>query len=359
MLRILIVKPSSLGDLVHTAPAVDYLAKLEPAPRISWIVHESYVELVREFPGVGEVIPFPRGLFRAPALIRRLPEAIRWVRGLRRGFDVAADFQGLHRSGLMARLSGAKERFGFRDARELAWIHYNHRLPRPAHSAHEVDRHLTLACAVRDFLIARGLARLPPSLPAEPSEWLATWRLEVPRAHANFGTRALGEGPPAIALCPSGRWDSKRWPAERWAELACALWEGEPRLRAILVCGPSEKAEAERIAALVGNRAPLQAWVGSTSFWETASLLARTSAVVGVDSFPLHLAWALGVPTVGLFGPSTPERIGPRGERHVAVSRTDLACIGCWKHRCPLPEWRCMPGISSDEVLRAIHRVRA
>ncbi len=359
MARILVVKPSSLGDLIHTAPAVDYLSRLEPAPRISWIVRDSYVELVREFPGVEEVIPFPRALFRASALLRRLPEAIRWIRGLRRGFDAAADFQRLQRSGLMARLSGAKDRFGFRDARELAWIHYNHRLSPPADSAHEVDRHLALACAVRDFLTERGLARLPPSTPADAREWLATWRLEVPQAYADFGARALGEGPPAVALCPSGRWDSKRWPAERWAALARALWEGEPRLRPILVCGPSERAEAERIAALVGNGVPLAAWVGRTGFWETASLLSRASAVVGVDSFPLHLAWALGVPTVGLFGPSTPARIGPRGERHAAILREDLPCIGCWRHRCPLPEWLCMPGISSDDVLQAIRRVRA
>ncbi|MGQ9592757.1 MAG: glycosyltransferase family 9 protein, partial [Planctomycetota bacterium] len=170
--------------------------------------------------------------------------------------------------------------------------------------------------------------------------------------------RALGEGgPPAVVLCPSGRWESKRWPAERWAELACALWEGEPRFRPVLLAGAAEAAEAERIALFVKDRAPLEAWVARTKFWETASILARAAAVVGVDSFPLHFAWALGTPTVGLFGPSTPARVGPRGERHAVIWKEDLPCKGCWRHRCPRAEWLCMPGISSADVLRKIGSV--
>src|SRR5436309_2596355 len=292
MVKVLVVKPSSLGDILHAAPAVELLSSDHPERSLTWLTNEEYVDFVKDLPGVSAVIGFPRGRFRWRRFPRWLPEAISWSKALSRGFDVAIDFQGLQRSGLMASISGAKERFGFRDARELAWLHYTHRVEVPPGTVHAVDRNLSLArkASSTSSYLNRTEKTFTDRLGED--EHALNWRLKVPSPAVSFAETVLqqqhsGNSAP-IALCPGACWESTRWPPRRWAELIYALSREMECFRPILLGGPSDVAQAEAI--LEHSSAPVESFVGKTTLWETAALLARCVAAVAVDSAPLHLA---------------------------------------------------------------------
>lgn len=370
MVKVLIVKPSSLGDILHTAPAVELLATRRPECRLTWLVNEEYSEFVKDLPGVSEVISFPRGRFRLRRFPLWVPEALSWSRALRQGFDLAMDFQGLQRSGLMSQASGAKERFGFRDARELAWLHYSHPVEVPRAVIHAVDRNLYL---VRKALADSRLLRkahgdlAPSAVEDEDIEagFASNWCLKVPPAALAFAEKALaggfsgsssvdsqGAASPPIALCPGARWESKRWPTGRWAELSDALHHESVPFRPILLGGAGDAALLDLILAQAS--APIESFVGKTTVWQTAALLKKCAAAVGVDSAPLHLAQSLGVPSVSLFGPTDPSRVGPRGQLHRVLQRENLECNGCYHRACPLPRRLCLPEIPAQTVVAAL-----
>src|SRR5690606_7327074 len=123
------------------AGAVRAIAEAREDAAIVWLANEEYAGFVREFPGVSDVLAFPRQRFRRKRFGRSLPSVIRWLRSIREGrFDLAVDLQGLQRSALFARVSGAPDRFGPRDARELGWMHYTHKVRIPAGRVHAIDR---------------------------------------------------------------------------------------------------------------------------------------------------------------------------------------------------------------------------
>jgi ADP-heptose:LPS heptosyltransferase len=344
MIDVLLIKPSSLGDIIHCAPAAELIARSRADCRLTWLANEEYASFVRELPGVADVIAFPRQRFRGRRFPFWIAEAALWCRGLRRGFDVAVDLQGLQRSGLMARLSGARERFGPADARELAALHYNRAIDLPAGLEHATDRLLHLAMEV---LKRSALLGAPPSgaplraAPLAPPAWARREADEL-----------LGRGKRAIlALCPGARWRSKLWPEERWAELLGLLAARRPDLRPVFLGGREEQGFAAAVIARAG--APGENLAGKASLWVTAAILARSLAAVTLDSAPLHLAAAAGTPTLALFGPTEPRRVAPRGPAH-AILRRDLDCLGCYARRCPLVRHACLPDIRAEEVFETL-----
>jgi lipopolysaccharide heptosyltransferase I len=353
MVKVLVVKPSSLGDILHAAPAVELLSSGHPERRLTWLTNEEYVDFVKDLPGVSEVIGFPRGRFRWRRFPRWLPEAISWSKALSRGFDVAIDFQGLQRSGLMASLSGAGERFGFGDARELAWLHYTHRVEVPQATLHAVDRNLLLArkaCSTSSQL--RGVEKHPAE-PVDDHDFALGWRLAIPAPALSFAAVALESRPcPPVALCPGTRWESKRWPVRRWAELIDALSREKDLPRPILLGGAGDSEEAAAILKLAS--APAESFVGRVTLWQTAALLKHCAAAVAVDSANLHLAASLGIPSVSLFGPTDPARVAPRGSQHRVLQRQDLECNGCYRRSCPLPRRLCLPETPAEAVVAAL-----
>lgn len=350
MVRVLVIKPSSLGDLIHAAGAVRAIADANPHASISWLVNEEYVDLVREFPGVSEVIPFPRRRLSLRRFPRCVPDAISWFRALRRDFDVAIDLQGLQRSALFARASGARERFGPRSARELGWIHYNRRVSIPAELVHAVDRLNRIA---EHVLVESRFLRSDGATPAfDP-------RLSVParaaeRAHDVIAEIAPGD-PALVAICPGTRWESKEWPEAQWIELLRAIHAQRWSLHPVLLGAASE---APRIDAILRAAAvPAANLAGRIDLWTTAAVLERSACAVTLDSAPLHLAAAVGTPVVALFGPTDPARVGPRGVPSRVLRRDDLTCLECYERRCPLPRRVCLPDLSADRVLDALEEL--
>lgn len=348
VVNVLIIKPSSLGDIIHSFRAVERIARARADCRVTWLVNEEYASFVRELPGVAEVLPFPRrklGLRRFPWCV---PHAARWLADLRRGFDVAVDLQGLQRSGFMARLSGARERFGPRDAREFAWLHYNLPISVPPSLRHAVDRLEYVAAAVCQK--SAVLSAWPEKSAGTPVQ------LPVPAVARREATRILGEDEhrPVLLLCPGTRWSSKLWPASRWAEFLDISAQRCPQLRPIFLGAPGEEALVREI--LSQTTVAAADLTGKTPVWTTAAVMERAAAVVTMDSAPLHLAAAVGVPTVALFGPTDPERVAPQGRRHRVV-RLDLDCLACYERTCPLPRRVCLEDLSAERVVDALAEV--
>jgi ADP-heptose:LPS heptosyltransferase len=350
MVKVLIIKPSSLGDIIHSVRAVELIARARADCRVTWLVNEEYAAFVRELPGVFEVLPFPRrglGLSAFPACG---PRAVHWLGKLRRGFDVAVDLQGLQRSGLMARLCGAAERFGPREARELGWLHYNRPVSIPRTLRHAVDRVEYLAAAVcaRSALLGSApLSRTGIDLGVQ-----RPFRLPVPPAARREADAILsGDARRPVVLCPGTRWPSKLWPAVRWGELLDILARRRPDLRPIFMGAPGEQSLVWEI--LASTAAPGENLVGRASLWQTAALMERAAAVVTMDSAPLHLAALLEIPTVALFGPTDPGRVAPRGPQH-RVARLDLECLACYKRECPLPRRACLRDLDAETVYETL-----
>lgn len=345
--RILIVKPSSLGDIVHALPVLAAVRRARPDAHIAWLVNTTFAPLLEGHPLLNEVIGFDRRRFgrmlRSP---RAALEFVRFCGSLRaRRFDLVLELQGLFRSGFLAWISGARVRVGFAGARELGAFFVTHRVAAPAggRSASSSDRH---AVAWNRLLLERlGVDAAAPEFPlAVRAEETAAAR----RLLADAGVAADS----FTALLPGARWESKRWPATRWARLIDALDAagGGP---CVLLGAPDERGIAQAIRATA--RATAADLVGRTSLRELAAILSLATRVVCCDSGPMHMAAALNRPLVALFGPTNPARTGPYTDAGQVV-RLPLACSPCYERVCPLGHHDCLATLDVDRVMDAIGR---
>lgn len=271
MTKLLVVRLSALGDVIHAIPAVAGLR--ERYDDVAWAVEPPYRELVEI---VAQVRAIPVSLKQWS--FAKLNEARKSVRG----FDVAIDFQGLIKSALLARASGAKERIGFASAyikeKPAAWFMTRHVEIDP--SKHVVDWNLQLA-----GVTMREVDFSPFAMPFAGGEL---------------------DSQGAVVLLPGAGRPEKIWPVERFRELAQRLGD-----RALAVWGPGEEERARAIGCRVAPR---------TSLRELAQLLRTASLVIGGDTGPLHLADALGTRVIGLYGPTNPRRNGPYSQWKRCIS---------------------------------------
>ncbi|MGI9012808.1 MAG: glycosyltransferase family 9 protein [Phycisphaerales bacterium] len=296
--RMLIIRPSALGDVCRTVPVLASLRAAFPDATIDWVVQDTFVDAVRGHPSLDEVIPFPRdglsGWWRSPGGIKQLRQ---WMRSLTaRNYDVVFDLQGLFRSGWMAKASGAAQRFGSRDAREGAWLFYRPCLPR-AESVHIVDRMLEL-------LQHAGIPTVADMRLTVPADCQDAWQ---ERSQATL----IQQHNTAI-LAPTSRWSSKRWPIERWAQLIDPLHRSGYE-RIVIIGGPGEDAQLAPLRAAVEGRADVIDLAGQLSIGESMALVRDAHLLIANDSAPLHMAVGLGTRVIALFGPTDPRFVGPYG----------------------------------------------
>ena len=341
--RILLVKPSALGDVVHALPVAATLKRRYPAIPLDWLVEEEAADIVRGHPAVAEVVVSGRKRWlrqlRSPGqVLATLAEIRRFAARLGGGrYDVVLDLQGLLKSTLYLLGSRAPVRVGFAAAREGAPLILTHRVAVPPQPVHAVDRYLALAAAVgaaeavREFTIA-----VDPSDVAAAQARLA----RLPR--------------PRVVLHPAARWPTKLWVADRWRALAAAL--AGAGWGVILTGGPADAPLAAEIVA--GLERPPLSLVGQVGLKGLAAVLREVDLMLTVDSGPMHIAAAVGAPIVALFGPTDPRRTGPPGPARVL--RRDLSCSPCLDRRCRIPErYRCMRELEVDEVVRAVRETVA
>jgi heptosyltransferase-1 len=326
--RVLIIKPSAIGDVVHALPVLNLVRRKWPAARISWLVTPACSGLLEGHPLLDEVILFERkrwgGMWKSPRL---LGEWRRFTRELReRKFDLVIDLQGLFRSGWLARKTGAKVRVGFANARELAPLFYSHRVPIDTPEQHAIERYVKLARFI-------GCDDGPVEFPFATTD--------ADRAHVAELLRAdVGDGRYALLL-PGTNWETKRWPVEKFAGMVAPLRE-QFGLVSVLAGGPDAGAMASAIPGAVDLTC-------RTTLKQLTALLERADLVVANDSGPMHIAAALGRPLVTPFGPTNPVRTGPFG-RMDSVIRLNIECSPCYSRHCS--HRSCLRGLEVDPVLR-------
>jgi len=352
---ILIVKLSSMGDVIHTLPAAAAIRRALPRAKIGWAIERAHADLVRDHPMIDHVIEWDRGSARG------LLEFVRQIR--RHHWDVAIDFQGLLRSGVVAFLSGARRRIGYRPTGERAHWFYTERIPRVTMDRHAVERNLALAARLEGVSIdepldrpylrgaapAAGLSspsRFPVHLGDEEQLAVDAW---LARQGFDRETHRL------VAFCPDCRKEANRWLAERFAELARRLTQ-RPEIRVVICGGPASR---DVCAAAASESDANRVWRADGQFGLRASmaLLSRASVAVTGDTGPMHMAVAVGVRVVALFGPANPLRTGPYAEDAIVLRQT-LDCAPCFARRCPLKydPPRCMAELSVDAVEAAVLR---
>jgi heptosyltransferase I len=328
--NILILKPSSIGDVVHTLPIWNLLRRHYPQATISWLIAPACQGVVEGLPGLN-LLSFDRKRWgqwwrnaNAASDLRAFHRTLRDQQ-----FDLVLDVQGLFRSGWFAWKTRAPVRVGFANAREMAWAFYTHRVPIDTPEQHAIERY-------RKLLEAIGC----PSSPIE-------FPFPVTGADRARAEELIGEDRPFAVLCPGANWLTKRWPATRFAELVEPLHQ-RFGLETIVAGGPGDRELGEQIT---GSRN----LCGQTTLMQLVALMERASLVITNDSGPMHIAAALRRPLVALFGPTNPVRTGPYGMPD-AVVKVQLDCSPCYSRSCS--HCRCMEQISVQSVLdRAIQQI--
>ncbi len=299
--RILIVRLSAIGDVVHGLPVLHALRDRWPRAFLAWAIEDRAADLLRNHRGLDELIVLKRGWYKSWSKLREVRRRLRQFH-----FDTTLDLQGLTKSAGIAWLSGARRRIGFgdHDGRELSrWFNTDQVQPR---DTHVVDRNLEL---LRPLGIDNPGVRL---------------ELEVSAANSQTAARILESlnlrGGFAL-INPGAGWPSKLWPPDRFAAVARHL--GVSRgMRSLVVWAAEEEHWAQQIVAGSGGFASL---APATSLGELAAIAQRATIFISSDTGPLHIAAAVRTPCVGLFGPMPGERNGPYGPEHITVQKMRLS----------------------------------
>jgi heptosyltransferase-1 len=327
--RVCLIKPSSLGDVVNALPVLTALRRHWPNASIAWVVNRSLRGLLDGHPALDEVITYDRGGTRAtPVGLSRFAQFLRQLG--RGGFDLAIDLQGLLRSGIMARATGARVRVGLADAREGATRFYTHHVEPPdtPGEIHAVDRLLHLAEAFGADVAAPRFVL--PYGPAE-REWAQRVLEDVPR--------------PRLILNLGARWETKRWPPAHFAAIAL-LANQEHGAGLVAIGGDEDRPLVDDLRWRLGAT-PLLDLSGQTSLPQLAALAAEAELVLSNDSGPLHLATAAGARVVGLYTCTSPGRNGPYAD-DAATIESKVWCSGSYLKTCDRLD--CMSELSPDRV---------
>jgi heptosyltransferase I len=338
--NILFVKLGSIGDVVHTLPALAAVREALPRARISWAVDRRSAEIIRENPLIDRLIEVDtRALRKGRVVSEILPRVREQFRLLRRErFDVAMDLQGLIKSAAIAKLSGAKKRCGFslsglREPAARIFMNCSVEIPE---QVHVIRKNLLLASGALGLALDAGEPRFP----------IFTDESHVREAEAISG----GVGGEFALLNPGGGWVTKLWPAENFGRLADALWE-RFGLRSIVTAGPGEEHLGARAISASRSGAAIAAQPSLKGFYELAR---RASVYVGGDTGPTHIAVAAATPVVGLFGPTEWWRNGSPRADDICVERFDIHCrTACHRRTCSA--WICLD-IGVEAVVAAVKK---
>ena len=332
--HILLIKPSSLGDIVHAMPTCAAIRRAYPKARLTWLVKRQWAGLVERIDGVDRVWPVDSTL---KGWLSEVPS----LRA--EGFDLIVDLQGLFRSAAIGWLSGSPLLVGFANGREGSPWFYSRRVTVPQLDMHAVDRYLLVAKAVG--AAESGAPEFRFRLPQTDYE-------EVDGLLSRSGVQP---GTSWVALNVSARWPTKRWPAASFAEVADRLQQ-EGYGAVVMIGGPDERADVVAVSGMM--KTPAVDLSGATTIGLLPALLSKAALLITNDSGPMHIAAAVGTPMVALFGPTSAVRTGPYGMGH-SVLAGDVPCRPCFSRTChkSLP-LECLKLVSPQQVLAAARAQR-
>jgi len=364
--RILLIKPSALGDVVHTLPVLVKLRARYPRARIDWLITPENAELVRHHPALSNVILFARRDFSKRGhrwrAFRSFFDLLKQIRLAK--YDLVIDMHGQVRSAFFALISGARVRIGFerpikrtltisaehdlknvpshgwRGAREGSWIAYTHHIAIPTLDVHAIDRYLWVGKLL-------GFDDNPPDLTIHLSSET------VRNVERLLKEKGVDTSQPLVVLVPGTIWETKHWTIEGFAGVARHfLRDGF----AVALAGTKrDQPRCREIAAAAPGACDLS---GQTTPADLAALIRRAEVAVTNDSGSMHVAASLGKPMVSVFGPTNPVHIGPY-ERPESVVRVDLPCSPCNYRRlsqCPFGH-ACMKHVTSAMVIERVRKI--
>ena len=337
--NILIIKMSSVGDIIHALPFAAALRERYPRAHISWLVHPQFAGFIPEAPMIDEVLYFDKEAFKQMSWGKKLA----FIRDFRRtlhakNFDLVIDLQGLFKSGAVALLTGCPHKIGYWEMREGSSL-----ISTPIKGAHAHDHVIERYLDVARYLGAE-VKKITFPLPKFVAE---SAKIKEMLLAAGLGETPTGAVQPYIVLAPGARWETKQWPKENFAKLALLLIkEGFP---VVLIGGKADIPLGQAITAMVNNTQSLINLVGKTNLSELAALLKDAYFYISADTGPLHIANAYGKPLIAIYGPTRPNRTGPYGNPLATVLQAKVPCVGCLKKHCD--DWQCMHTITPGQVL--------
>ena len=311
-MKILILKPSSLGDVVQALPVLRLLKRHLPASEMFWWIDSQFAPLLEGDPDLTGVVRFERQRWTSPLHWPEMLRSIRWLRA--QNFDWVIDLQCLARSGAFAWLTNGKFLIGLDEPREGARGFYDVAIRRPSFHTHAVDWYLAVL----------------PQL-GVPLHWDFQWLPERPEIANTVKSKWQTGKARWIVIQPGARWPNKRWPVENFAGLVRLLAEQFADARFAIPGGGEDKPLGEIISRAAPERC--LNLCGQTSLPEMVEWLRLCELMVTNDTGPMHVAAALGKPLVALFGPTEPRRTGPYRQLN-SVLRIDLPCSPCLKSHC-------------------------
>ncbi len=324
--KILVIKPSSLGDIVHGLPFLNAVKDTFPSAEIHWVVAKGLEGLLENHPMVKRLWVINKDQWKN---LKKIKETAIEIKSLFKkledeSYDLVIDLQGLLRSGILTYATRASVRVGFKEAREGSILFYTHKVE-GGREIHAVDRYLKIAsavgCEIKDV-------KFPMPLIKESEN--------VKKLKEDIGDYAV--------LVPGARWKTKRWLPANFGKLASML-----DIKTVIVGSSSDAEIAKGIEFCSGGKALSIA--GKTDIKELISIIRGARYVITNDSGPMHIAAAFGVPVVAIFGPTNPVRTGPYGRNHIIV-KSDIRCAPCYKKNCK--SVKCMNDVSVEKVYKAV-----
>lgn len=334
-MKILILKPSSLGDVVQALPVLRLLKRHLPQSEIHWWVQTGLAPLLEGDPDLAGVLRFNRRRWAEPGQGLSLWRGLIWTREQR--FDWVIDLQCLARSSIFAWLANGVFTVGLDEPREGARGFYDVIVPRPSFHTHAVDWYVGV------------LPHL--GVPTTGTfEWMPT-RLAV---SAELRKKWPVDERPWLLLQPGARWPTKRWPAESFCALARLLLDAYPKHGIAVLGGKSDTQLGAAIAGAGSGR--VLDLTGRLSLPEMVEWIRAGKLMITNDTGPMHVAAALKTPVVALFGPTEPRRTGPYGQLD-HVLQLQLPCVPCLKSSCHYGKpFECLRALSATTVFGAVER---
>ena len=319
--KILIIKPSALGDIVHTLPFLAAVHMTFPAAEIHWVVARGLHTFLEGHPMISRLWIMEKEKWKQLSRFRKSIQEINTFRKELAGehFDVSIDLSGLLRSGLITYGAGARYKLGFSDSDEGSPFFYTHKVA-GGRKIHAIDRYLKLAA-----LMGCDTSHVSHPMPPYPAD-----------------SPLLSSLPERFCvIAPSAGKEANRWPVDRFGELAARL-----PLPSVVI---SSKADAGVVEAVVAaSKGMAIDMAGKTGLKELVALIARARFLISNDTGPMHIAAALDVPVFAIFGPANPIRTGPYGSIHTIIQER-LDCIPCYRQK-PCQNWACMKNLSVEKV---------
>ena len=359
-MQILVVKLSSIGDVVHTLPAAAALKAGLPDAVISWAVEHRAAAILRDSPAIDDLIEVDlqnsRKNLGGPLVIKNLKRQLGSRNSAsnshqsKRRFDIAIDFQGLIKSGLVTLASNARRRLGFEtaDLRERPSRLFLTDQVDTIKLPHVIQKNLALAQHAISLVDSSADLRGAALTPNDPGSY--EFPIAISRGDEIYADELIEVCKGRFAIVnPGGGWGTKLWSAQCYGRLTDWL-AAEYGIGSVVTCGPGEEALARSVLSNARSETVI---VARSTLKQFAALARRASLFVGGDSGPLHIAAACKTPIVGLYGPTSPRRNGPFDPRDVTVGRDIWCREDCHRRSCW--HWECMD-IPVSEVQRAIEQ---